>query len=67
MLVSGFSNVTMALSKQDFTWILYEECLDFFRDRYFFSESNNYCFDRAAQEQLSKCSWRYTVTALRTP
>ena len=31
-----------------------EECCNFFRDLYLFSEPNNYRFDRAAQGQLSK-------------
>ena len=39
-----------------------------FWDLYLFSEPpNNHCFDKAPQGQLSKCNWRNTVIALRTP
>ena len=47
-------------------WIFFEEYSDFFRNFYLSSEPNNYCFDRAALAQLSKCNWRNTATALRT-
>ena len=33
-----------------------------FRHLYLSREPNNYCFDRAALGQLSKCNWENAVT-----
>ena len=67
MLESCFSNVTLCFyQKRTQPCMFSEECFDFFRGLYLFSEPNNYCFDRVRQRQLAKCNWRNTATALRT-
>ena len=43
----------------------FEECSYFFHDLYLFSEpTNNHCFDRAAQGQLSKCNRGNIITTI---
>ena len=67
MLETCVSNATLWIYEDKApSWKFSEKCSNYFQNLYLFSNPNNYCFDRAAPEQLSKCNWRNTVTLLKT-
>ena len=67
MLETCFSNAALWIYEdKDPPWKIFVKCFDYFRDLYLFSESNDYCFDRAASGQVSKCNCRKTVSVLKT-
>ena len=62
----------MTLSKKTLPRAFSKICSSFFLEQlfhkqlYLFSYSSNYCCSRAAQWQVSKFTWRNTVTSSRT-